>query len=85
MSLLHHVLMYPVFRLVYRTSVPGSRHAAWYPLGNFLIDFILLRAVRMCLTGEVTWRGTSYRAAPAIPQPVAEKTTPTEDSVEAAS
>jgi glycosyltransferase involved in cell wall biosynthesis len=71
MSVLHHALMYPVFRLVYRTSVPGSRYARWYPLANLLIDYILLRSIRMCLTGQVTWRGTSYsaNAQPASRQP----------------
>jgi chlorobactene glucosyltransferase len=62
LSLLHHVLMYPVFRLVYDTSVPGSRHVAWFPVGNLLIDWILLRSIWMCLTGRVTWRGTNYSA-----------------------
>ena len=52
--------MYPVFRLVYHTSVPGSRYVPWFPLANLLIDYILIRAIRMCLTGRVTWRGTSY-------------------------
>jgi hypothetical protein len=54
--------MYPVFRLVYETSAPGSRHAVWFPLGNLLIDLILLRSAWMCLTGRVTWRGTNYSA-----------------------
>lgn len=62
LSLLHHALMYPVFRLVYQTSVPGSRYVAWFPLANLLIDYLLLRSLRMCLTGRVTWRGTSYDA-----------------------
>jgi glycosyltransferase involved in cell wall biosynthesis len=62
LSVLHHILMYPVFRLVYRTSVPASRYAPWFPLGNLLIDVILIRAIWMCLTGRVTWRGTSYGA-----------------------
>jgi glycosyltransferase involved in cell wall biosynthesis len=60
LSLAHHGLMYLVFRLIYRTSVPRSRHAGWYPLGNVVIDVILLRAIRMCLTGRVNWRGTEY-------------------------
>ena len=34
LSLVHHVLMYPVFRLVYHTSVPGSRYVAWFPAGQ---------------------------------------------------
>jgi glycosyltransferase involved in cell wall biosynthesis len=60
LSFVHHALMYPVFRLVYHTSVPGSRYVAWFPLGNLLIDTILVRSIVMCLTGRVTWRGTSY-------------------------
>ncbi|MFO0888185.1 MAG: glycosyltransferase [Isosphaeraceae bacterium] len=65
LSILHHVLMYPVFRVIYLSSVPDSRHTAWFPLGNLVIDVVLLRAIRMCLTGRVTWRGTSYAAATA--------------------
>ena len=42
--------------------MPGSRSRAWFPLGNLLIDYILLRSIRMSLTGRVTWRGTSYGA-----------------------
>jgi hypothetical protein len=56
--------MYPVFRVIYDSSVPGSRHTAWFPLGNLVINVILLRSIRMCLTGRVTWRGTSYEATP---------------------
>ncbi len=63
MSLVHHIGMYFVFRVVYNTSVPKSRYVAWFPLGNLVIDVILLRAIRMCLTGKVNWRGTSYGAA----------------------
>jgi glycosyltransferase involved in cell wall biosynthesis len=60
LSLVHHALMYPVFNLVYRASVRGSRFAALYPLGNLLVDVILVRAIKLSLTGRVTWRGTSY-------------------------
>jgi len=62
LALLHHALMYPVFRLIFETSVPGSRYVAWFPVGNLVTDFILLRSIWMCLTGRVTWRGTSYGA-----------------------
>jgi glycosyltransferase involved in cell wall biosynthesis len=62
LSLLHHALMYAVFRVVYDVSVPGSRYVATFPLGNLLTDYILLRAIRMCFTGKVAWRGTSYDA-----------------------
>ena len=68
LGIVHHVWMYFVFRLVYNTSVPGSRYVGWYPLGNLVIDVVLLRAIWMCLTGRVNWRGTEYGiAADAVP------------------
>jgi chlorobactene glucosyltransferase len=63
MGVIHHLGMYFVFRLVYNTSVPNSRYVVWFPLGNLIIDGILLRSIRMCLTGRVNWRGTDYGAA----------------------
>ncbi len=63
LSVVHHVWMYFVFRLVYNTSVPSSGYVVWFPLGNVVIDAILLRAIRMCLTGKVNWRGTEYGVA----------------------
>ena len=60
LSLVHHALMYAVFRVIYHASVPGSRYTRWFPVGNLVTDFILVRAIQMCLTGRVTWRGTSY-------------------------
>jgi glycosyltransferase involved in cell wall biosynthesis len=74
LSLVHHALMYPVFRLVYDTSVPGSRYVSWYPLGNLLIDAILIRATWMCFTRRVTWRGTSYAAGTHSTRPDSETT-----------
>ena len=64
--------MYVVFRMVYKTSVPDSRHTAWYPLGNLVIDVILLRAIRMCLTGRVSWRGTDYGKSSRAVEPATE-------------
>ncbi len=69
LSLAHHGLMFLVFRMIYRTSVPRSRHAAWYPLGNLVIDVILWRAIGMCLTGRVSWRGTEYGKPPDAASP----------------
>jgi glycosyltransferase involved in cell wall biosynthesis len=60
LAILHHALMFLVFRRVYQQSVPGSRMTAWYPLANLVVDLILLRSIRMCLTGNVSWRGTDY-------------------------
>jgi glycosyltransferase involved in cell wall biosynthesis len=60
LSLMHHLLAYSVVRRVYRLSVPHSRHVAWYPLGNLVLDVILFKAIWLCLTGRVRWRGTQY-------------------------
>lgn len=65
LSVLHHFWMYVVFRRVYRWSVPGSRYAAWFPLANLIVDLVLIKAIRMCFTGQVTWRGTHYQSASA--------------------
>jgi glycosyltransferase involved in cell wall biosynthesis len=65
LSLIHHVLMYLVIRRVYQASVPKARWAIWYPLANLVVDLILFRAIRMCVTGKVTWRGTKYELAAA--------------------
>jgi chlorobactene glucosyltransferase len=64
LSLLHHFLATTVMRRVYRLSVPGSRHVGWYPVANLVLEWILLRASWMCLTGRVRWRGTDYGPAP---------------------
>ena len=60
LSVAHHGLMYLVFRLVYRASGVAERWVAWYPVANLVVDLILVRAYRMCITGQVTWRGTNY-------------------------
>jgi hypothetical protein len=60
MSIAHHVFMYCVFRRVYLASVERESFALWYPIANLVVDLILIRAIGMCLTGNVTWRGTSY-------------------------
>jgi hypothetical protein len=70
LSLLHHALMYAVFRLIYDASVPGSRYAPLFPVGNLVCDVILVRAIHMCLTGRVTWRGTSYGPAGSAPSTI---------------
>ena len=64
LSTLHHVLMFLVFCRVYRASLPRARWAVWYPVANLVIDLILIRALRMCFTGRVTWRGTDYGVTP---------------------
>jgi glycosyltransferase involved in cell wall biosynthesis len=65
LAILHHVLMCLLFLRVYTFSVPGTRYFLWYPLANLVVDAILVRAILMCVTGNVTWRGTAYtKSAP---------------------
>lgn len=71
LSVAHHVLSYTVLRRLYLLSVPRSRHVAWFPLANLVMDWVLVRAIRMCLTGRVTWRGTAYGPAVAAPDATA--------------
>lgn len=63
MSLLHHVFTRIVLKKLYELTVPGTRYVAWYPVANLVMDWTILRSIRMCLTGQVTWRGTTYGAA----------------------
>ena len=65
LSLLHHLLAVTCLHRLYVLSVPRTRHVAWYPLAGLVLDAIIFRAVRMCLTGQVTWRGTAYAKKPA--------------------
>jgi glycosyltransferase involved in cell wall biosynthesis len=65
LSLAHHLLAYTLLGRLYVLSVPRSRYVAWYPLAGLVLDVVLFRAIRMCLTGQVTWRGTAYQKASA--------------------
>jgi chlorobactene glucosyltransferase len=67
LSVAHHVLAYTCLKRLYVLSVPQTKHVAWYPLAGLVLDVILFRAIRMCLTGKVTWRGTSYKESPTTP------------------
>lgn len=61
MSLIHHVLAATVLYRLYRQTIERPwRAILWYPLAGLVIDAILYRAIKSCLTGRVTWRGTSY-------------------------
>lgn len=60
MSVAHHLLAYTCLARLYVLSVPRTRHVIWYPLAGIVLDVVLYRAIKMCLTGRVTWRGTAY-------------------------
>jgi glycosyltransferase involved in cell wall biosynthesis len=70
LSVVHHALTYTVLQRVYNLSVPRSRYVRWFPVANLVMDWILIRAIRMCLTGQVTWRGTNYGPKVAAARPV---------------
>jgi len=61
LAVLHHALMYFVFRQVHAISSPRVDAALCFPLGNLVVDWILLRALGSCLTGKVSWRGDTYQ------------------------
>lgn len=66
LSLLHQVLKQWVLYQMYGWSSPKTaRYALLYPLAGIVSAWILLRSLWMCLTGKVTWRGTSYGPRPA--------------------
>ena len=67
LSVAHHLLAYTCLRRLYVLSVPRTRYVAWYPLAGLVLDVILIRAIRMCLTGKVTWRGTAYKEGATTP------------------
>jgi chlorobactene glucosyltransferase len=59
-SVAHHAFAILTFDRLYRLSFPNRRGVLWYPLAGIIIDLIVYRAIRSCLTGQVVWRGTSY-------------------------
>ena len=67
LSVAHHLLAFTCLRRLYVLSVPRTRYVAWYPLAGLVLDVILIRAIRMCLTGKVTWRGTAYKEGATTP------------------
>lgn len=61
MAVVHLLLQISVLWRMYRIQSPAVAGAAWwYPLAGIVSDWIILKSIWMCLTGRVTWRGTSY-------------------------
>jgi glycosyltransferase involved in cell wall biosynthesis len=71
LSVAHHILTAMVLQRIYRFSFPGGRGVIWYPLAGLVMDWIIVRSIRSCFTGEVTWRGTSYTKPSALSTVVA--------------
>jgi GT2 family glycosyltransferase len=59
-SLNHLMLMFWLLGVVYAWSGNSRRNAFLFPIGGTLLMVIFLRALRMCITKKVEWRGTAY-------------------------
>lgn len=65
LSLADLVLQITVLYRFYRIQSPRTAWSAvWYPLAGLVSNWIVAKSILMCLTGRVTWRGTSYGPAP---------------------
>jgi chlorobactene glucosyltransferase len=62
----HLGLMTAILAAMYAWSGNQKRYALLFPLGAVMLLGIFLKSLRMCVTGRVEWRGTSYshRMAP---------------------
>ena len=60
LSLTHNLLMFTVIARVSHFNRGRWYDALHYPLSGLISDWIYLVVIRMCLTGRVTWRGTTY-------------------------
>ncbi len=60
MSLNHLMLMTWLLGMAYAWSGNSRRNALLFPIGGTLLMTIFLRALRMCITKKVEWRGTAY-------------------------
>lgn len=60
LSLLHNLLMFTVIARLYHFNRARWQDTYWYPLSGLMSDWIYLRVIRMCMTGRVIWRGTTY-------------------------
>lgn len=57
---LHLIFMTRGVSRIYRWSGNSGKYAALFPLGGAMLGYTLLRALKMCFTKKVEWRGTAY-------------------------
>lgn len=61
LSLVHQVLKTTLLYRLYRWSAPRTAsYAVLYGLAGVVSAWISWRAIQMCVTGQVSWRGTVY-------------------------
>jgi chlorobactene glucosyltransferase len=59
-SALHLLIMTFVLGLMYKWSKNSPLNALLFPIAGPILLWILIKALIMCITKKVTWRGTSY-------------------------
>ena len=64
MNCCHFLFMMITMRKVYQLTQSRVRYLAYYPLACIVASWFLIRALTMCFTHRVTWRGRSYRRNP---------------------
>ena len=64
LSLIHQGLKQSLLTVMYKLNSPKTAlYALYYPLAGLITAWICVLSIRMCLTGRVDWRGTSYGPA----------------------
>jgi chlorobactene glucosyltransferase len=57
----HLILVHTLMAMIYRWSGNKVRFTFGFPLAAIMLIGIWLRAIRMCFTGKVKWRGDVYK------------------------
>jgi chlorobactene glucosyltransferase len=57
---IHFILLNVALFRIYRWSGNTPRNALLFPVAGPMLCLIFLRALKMCITKEVEWRGTAY-------------------------
>ncbi|HEY8747728.1 MAG TPA: glycosyltransferase family 2 protein [Tepidisphaeraceae bacterium] len=57
---LHALSLNIALSRIYRWSGNTARNALLFPIAGPMLCFIFLRALKMCITKKVEWRGTAY-------------------------
>ena len=59
-AVLHLVLLNVALRRVYKWTGNSARYALMFPIAGPMLSYIFCRALKMCVTKKVEWRGTAY-------------------------
>ena len=59
-AVFHLVFMTAAVARIYRWTGNSGKYASLLPLSGAILSFIFLRALKLCVTKKVEWRGTAY-------------------------